>query len=133
MWSKHKTGKFHASYYSLCTRNIWYMYPSWLLKLNPIHYLNHASIPYQYSKNAKILIFFVFSKYFVILSWIIFVGTLPICVIFLDMLHCLIQKICLLSKTFLACHSNSNIYFPFLLTKITTFEKYPKITLYHSK
>ena len=37
----------------------------------------------------------------------IFVGTLPIYVIFLDMLHCLAKKICLYPKHFLACHSNS--------------------------
>ena len=71
------------------------------IQTNQIYCLNHASIPYQTSKNAKILIiFFYFWKYFVILSWIIFVGTLPICVIFLDMLHCLIQKICLYPKHF---------------------------------
>ena len=61
----------------------------------------------DFKKRQNIDNFFILGNIFVILSWMIFVGTLPIYVIFLDMLHCLAKKICLYPKHFLACHSNS--------------------------
>ena len=85
-----------------------------LFTIPEIYFLNHASIPYQSSKNAKILIiFFIFGNISLFLSRMIFVGTLPIYVIFLDMLHCLAKKICLYPKHFSLVIQTLHRSFPF--------------------
>ena len=93
-----KPEKFHA--YSLCgieqykPHRDYSQYPNfYLFSITP-----QSLIWLQ--KTPKYWYFFYFRKYFVILSRMIFVGTLPIYVIFLDMLHCLAKKICLYPKHF---------------------------------
>ena len=99
MWYEHKTGKFHAhslSLYQVIHNNAFLTIHNNKNSLSQSR-LNPLSV---FKKRQNIDNFFYFWKYFVILSRMIFVGTLPIYVIFLDMLHCLAKKICLYPKHF---------------------------------
>ena len=90
-----EANKFHA--YSYKIKRCWHH--DYTLPKCRIHYLDITAIRYHPLKR-KIYDDFLFLEIFVILSGMIFVGTLPIYVIFHDMLHCFAKKICLYPKHF---------------------------------